>query len=137
MANWYKQSQVKILDREDHEENYFDIGHLRYWDRHNEKLEKYEEKTWLWARGVLYVCDVDVDHDLCARQNIKELRNADSHAVDEYMYTVYKGRFGDYNGTKFVSMMVPANRMFAQIPSALIRDLTQQFGDDITIYRFN
>ena len=135
--NWYKISQVPIKERSEHEENYFDIGHLQYWDKEDEKLKKHEEKTWFWDKGHLYICNFDLDHELCIRQNIEQMKDAPYDEVSEYQYGLYKGRFGNYNGTKFVSMIVPTNRMFSQVPSALIRDLMNAFGDDITIYRFN
>lgn len=144
--NWYKTAQVPIKDVREHSEEYFDIGHKSYWkeeefetdELENKHYKQFKEKTWIWIKGVLYICDGDVDHELCIRQNIGMIENMDFDQLHEFMYTIYKGRFGYYKGEgKKVSLIVPAGREFNRIPTALIRDLEDTFGSDITIYRFN
>jgi len=138
--NWYRTAQVSIKERSEHQEEYFDVGHKSYWkeDEENKDYKKFEEKTWIWNEGILHICDGDIDHELCARQNIKSMQNTSQEEWDEFYYHIYKGRYGNYPGVgKKVSLIVPAGREFYKIPPKLINDLMDTFGSDITIFRFN
>lgn len=135
--NWYKTAQAPIKERSEHQEEYFDVGHKSYWKDGDEEedYKQFEEKTWIWKEGILYVCDGEIDHELCANQHIKKM-NTDEW--NEYIYTIYRGRYGKYpKEGKKVSLIVPTGREFYKIPTRLINDLMDEFGNDITILRFN
>ena len=148
-ANNKKMAQ-KILDQNDHTEHYLDIGHAKYRRDGKEVVDKdlnvedLDEKVWLWIEGIIYVCDFEIDHELCVMQHVPQFKQRAERGELEYddisnyiADYVYKGRYEKYKDNKRVSVVVPVRGMNRELPSRLVSDLMDQFGNDIVLYRFN
>ena len=117
--NWYKESQ-QIMEREEHGKNYFEIGHSMY----NQNVSELSEPdiVWVWDGGTL--------HSVTG-----EYRRTHEDVREGYK-RMYSGRYENKNGVKNVSIRPPDTQRYRDIPNGLIRDLVDQFGDDIRINIF-
>ena len=122
--NWYKQSQVNILDPYEHDEHYFGIGH--------DYLE-HESEVWIWDKGSLYTDSGAMSHGRLSKQ-LLDAGITDSGGVG--VPTRYHGRYENKDGQKRVSIK-PSTRMhFSGISPRLVKDLQSEYGNDIEIYTF-
>ena len=110
--NWYKEAQ-QINEQDAHNFYYTDIGHYRGPD-----IEGLQNEAWAW-------------------DGEKILTHDDHMSMKSWNSKMYSGRYENKNGKKRVTLSVPLRKELNKIPDALIRDLTQKYGDDIKIYIFS
>ena len=143
-ANSKKIAQ-KIYETKTHEEDYTEIGHnLYYSGKEDFEGVDLDEMVWLWIEGVLYVCDSETDHELCVMQKVPQFMGKAEKGELEYDEIhnyicdyVYKGRYERIGKNKKVSVVSPSRGEHRELPSRLVSDLMDQFGNDIILYRFN
>ena len=118
--NWYKQAQ-KIYDIDDHEVNYLGLGHTDgEWRPEKRDTIEFEDSflAWVW----------DGERILTGIEHNREMG---------FKKDRYAGRYEKNNEEKRVSIVIPRDKQFREIPNVLIKTLNRTFGDDINIYLFN
>jgi hypothetical protein len=118
--NWYKESQ-RIYEQDTHENNYLDIGHGKDWatDIGYSENEESSFVAWIWdGHNIL----TGTGHSSIQLERQEEM---------------YHGRYEKTSRGKKVSIIIPQDKQFFDIPNYLVKALNRKFGDDTNIYLFD
>ena len=127
--NWYKLQKIAqtINDPRNIGMEYTGIGHQNMKDSFEGINRNIQEKIWYWTEedGLKAV---NAKGDLIHRQVFPS----------KNMHFCYYGRFQNINGKKKISVQKPfyGGESLKPLPSELIFELKEEFGEDAVIYIF-
>ena len=134
IAGWYARfirTSQQII--ENPSENYFSVGHDRYWAgrqmynnyyKGNENIKA--SKVWAWGSDTNSFIVQDANNTTSHGIMVDRLEEGGNHDI-------WTGRFENRNGTKIVSVNVGGR---GQIPDDLIAELVAEFGKDIRVNKY-